>query len=166
MPVVSANAKYFPFGERAAPSTGVSDRFAVSRRWDVPGFARQGGRTKCKPARVPTTTYSCYSDAQPPLVSAKVRNESRAWNCFAKRRRCRFLVGTLNCRCRFAPRRRGIDHRSNESVSATSHRFDKTRRIGRVTQCIPQAANSGIEAVVKIDKGISPATTCSATPRE
>jgi hypothetical protein len=45
-------------------------------------------------------------------------------------------------------------YRSNESVSATGHRLDKARPVGRIAQCIPQPTDRSIEAVVKIDKGI------------
>ena len=44
--------------------------------------------------------------------------------------------------------------RSKKSITTPSDSFDESRIIGGVTQGIAQAANGGVEAVVKIDEGV------------
>src|SRR5581483_11590770 len=51
-------------------------------------------------------------------------------------------------------RGRGWINWSDKTVAPPRHRFDKPRGIGRIAQCIPQAPDSRVQAMVEIDKGV------------
>jgi hypothetical protein len=55
----------------------------------------------------------------------------------------------------FLERGGGVVDGSDETIATASERFDETRIVGGIAERIAEALDGGIEAMLKIDEGVS-----------